>query len=1091
LPKLSVKGSFGALERMAVHWKGPFLESPKKAAALSPHQHEQVSRGALCSEKGRFLMKTIFRTTQACISATWIRHGLQRLLNMVFPMATLLWLALCCMPTSATANGGPKVLVLHSYHQGYLWTDMIQDGISQTLSAQFPKVEIFVEYMNTKRQTAEIMSPLLVEMYQRLYEKVKFDAIIASDNNALDFLLRHRDSLFPGVPVVFCGINDFFKYHLDPAEGYTGVREDLDIVSTIAVALKLHPETKKVALITDTTETGLINLGLVRKVADRFPHITFIELHELTAAQLSSSLKQLENNTIVLALAFFRDPEGRTFSALESMEFILSASPRPVYTVWDFYMAPGAVGGKLLSGRLQGENAAALVSKIIQGEKAGLLPVIESPTAYMFDFTGLRKFNINQTQLPEGSRVTGQPDTFYTRYSHYLWFGAALFTVQVLIISLLSRNIARRKREENARQKAQNELRETNEMFSLFMRHSPVYVYIKEVTSTESRVLQASYNFQDMVGIPGTNMIGKTMSELFPEEFAAKISTDDRAVIAKGEVLKLDEELNGRSYTTLKFPIVQGNKTLLAGFTIDITDRKRAEEQLLYSISLTNAALDSTPDGILLVDREGKITRWNQKFVDLWRIPGRLLMEPFTDAPILRHVTDQMTDPEAFLAKVNKLYENPEESSDDLLNLADGRIFERFSQPQKIGDEIVGRFWSFRDITERIRADEARQNTEKQLLHTQKLESLGVLAGGIAHDFNNILTVIIGNAELALMRINKESPATENLQRIEQAASRAADLARQMLAYSGKGKFVVESIDLNILLEEMLHMLEVAISKKALLRLNPYRPIPSVEADATQIRQIIMNIVINASEAIGDKSGVIAITTGCMNCDSSYLKDVWLNENLTDGLYVYLEIADTGCGMDRETLSKLFDPFFTTKFTGRGLGMAAVLGIVRGHKGAINIYSEADKGTTFKILLPASGKPAAMFNSEGHKDDWQGTGRVLLVDDEETVRGIGTEMLKELGFATITANDGREAIEIFKKTDDIALVILDLTMPRMDGEQCFRELRQLKPDVKVIVSSGYNEQEVTQKFVGKGLAGFVQKPYKLSVLKEIIRKVIL
>jgi CheY-like chemotaxis protein len=312
-----------------------------------------------------------------------------------------------------------------------------------------------------------------------------------------------------------------------------------------------------------------------------------------------------------------------------------------------------------------------------------------------------------------------------------------------------------------------------------------------------------------------------------------------------------------------------------------------------------------------------------------------------------------------------------------------------------------------------------------------------------------------------------------------------------MLAYSGKGKFVVENIDLNILLEEMLHMLEVAISKKAILRLNPYRPIPSVEADATQLRQIIMNIVINASEAIGDKSGVIAITTGCMNCDRSYLKDVWLNENLTDGLYVYLEIADTGCGMDRETLSRLFDPFFTTKFTGRGLGMAAVLGIVRGHKGAINIYSEVGKGTTFKILLPASGKPAEMFNGDSHKDDWQGTGMVLLVDDEETVRGIGTEMLKELGFATITANDGREAVELFKNNDDIALVILDLTMPRMDGEQCFRELRQLKPDVKVIISSGYNEQEVTQKFVGKGLAGFIQKPYKLSVLKEIIRKVLL
>jgi CheY-like chemotaxis protein len=282
-------------------------------------------------------------------------------------------------------------------------------------------------------------------------------------------------------------------------------------------------------------------------------------------------------------------------------------------------------------------------------------------------------------------------------------------------------------------------------------------------------------------------------------------------------------------------------------------------------------------------------------------------------------------------------------------------------------------------------------------------------------------------------------------------------------------------------------MLEVSISKKAVLRLNPHQSLPPVEVDGTQMRQIIMNLVINASEAIGDKSGVIAITTGCMDCDRSYLKGVWLDQNITEGLYVYLEIADTGCGMDQETLTKIFDPFFTTKFTGRGLGMAAVLGIVRGHKGAIKVYSEPGKGTSFKILLPASNRPAELFNGESHKDDWQGSGTVLLVDDEETVRGIGSEMLKELGFKSITANDGREAVEIFRNTPEITFVILDLTMPHMDGEQCFRELRKMNPDVKVIISSGYNEQEVTQKFVGKGLAGFIQKPYRLSDLKNTIR----
>ncbi|MBI5485600.1 MAG: response regulator, partial [Deltaproteobacteria bacterium] len=234
----------------------------------------------------------------------------------------------------------------------------------------------------------------------------------------------------------------------------------------------------------------------------------------------------------------------------------------------------------------------------------------------------------------------------------------------------------------------------------------------------------------------------------------------------------------------------------------------------------------------------------------------------------------------------------------------------------------------------------------------------------------------------------------------------------------------------------------------------------------------------------------IAVTTGCMDCDDSYLKDVWLDENLTDGLYVYLEISDSGCGMDSETLSRLFDPFFSTKFTGRGLGMSTVLGIVRGHKGAIKVYSEPGRGSSFKILLPASAKPAELFDQESPNDDWKGSGTVLLVDDEETIRGIGAEMLKELGFRPITANDGNEALAAFSEHPEIALVILDLTMPHMDGEECFRKLRQLQPDVRVIMSSGYSEYEVTQKFAGKGLAGFIQKPYKLSELRAAIRNMV-
>ena len=394
----------------------------------------------------------------------------------------------------------------------------------------------------------------------------------------------------------------------------------------------------------------------------------------------------------------------------------------------------------------------------------------------------------------------------------------------------------------------------------------------------------------------------------------------------------------------------------------------------------------------------------------------------------------------------------------------------------------------FMDVTERKQSEEERLNLEKQLLHAQKLESLGVLAGGIAHDFNNLLTSIVGHTDLALMRLNRESPVRESLHQVELAATRAADLAKQMLAYSGKGKFLVEAIDLNRLVEEMTKMLEISISKHCVLRFNLAASLPRVDADATQLRQIIMNLVINASEAIGEKSGVIAVSTGCMQCDRRYLNSFWLNEQIPEGLYVWFEIADTGCGMDKETVAKIFDPFFTTKFTGRGLGMAAVLGIVRGHKGAIKIYSELGQGTSFKILLPAGERVKEFLDCSGKQEsDWKGTGTVLLVDDEETVIGIGSEMLKELGFEVLTAMDGREAVEVFKeKKGRIAAVLLDLTMPHLDGEQTFRELRLIDPEVKVIMSSGYNEQEVTQRFAGKGLAGFIQKPYKFSTLRNLI-----
>jgi two-component system cell cycle sensor histidine kinase/response regulator CckA len=375
----------------------------------------------------------------------------------------------------------------------------------------------------------------------------------------------------------------------------------------------------------------------------------------------------------------------------------------------------------------------------------------------------------------------------------------------------------------------------------------------------------------------------------------------------------------------------------------------------------------------------------------------------------------------------------------------------------------------------------------QQVQQAQKLESLGVLAGGIAHDFNNLLMAVLGHAELALEEIPPVSPVRRNLTEIMTAARRAADLSLQMLAYAGKATFALERVALRDLVEEMAHLLKTAISRKAILTLNLERGLPPIEADPGQIRQIVMNLIINASEAIGDRSGVITVSVGATRCDEEYLRKTELHDDLSPGMYVYLEVTDTGSGMDAETQTRIFEPFFSTKFTGRGLGLAAVLGIVRSHKGTLKVSSEPGKGTTLKVLFPALGVAAekARTTAPASSADWQGKGTILLVDDEESLLALGARMLEHLGFAVLTATDGRQAVDLYRdKGKEIDLVLMDLTMPNMDGAKAFDELRRMNPDVRVVLVSGYSPEDVASRFTGKGLDGILQKPYTLTRLRQ-------
>ena len=382
---------------------------------------------------------------------------------------------------------------------------------------------------------------------------------------------------------------------------------------------------------------------------------------------------------------------------------------------------------------------------------------------------------------------------------------------------------------------------------------------------------------------------------------------------------------------------------------------------------------------------------------------------------------------------------------------------------------------------------------QRQIEHGQRLESLGVLAGGIAHDFNNILTAILGNAALAELKVEEPVKTAKYLRNIVKSSERAAALCKQMLAYSGKGKFVVKPLNLSEMVDDITKLLKVSIAKNIAININLDPQLPAVDVDEAQIQQVIMNLVINASDAIGDDGGSIIVETGVMETDNASWRTSFVQDDLPQGRYVYLEVTDNGCGMDEETLRHIFDPFFTTKFTGRGLGLSAVLGIIRGHHGTLYIDSKAGTGTTFRMLLPISQQQTAISDDKAEKNDKsrRNAGTILIVDDEDAILEIASLMLEDVGFKTLTAVDGLDAVQTYRKhRNEISAVLLDMTMPKMDGQECFQALHKINSDIIVILSSGYNEQDAISNFTNKGLAGFIQKPYRAEALEQIIRTAI-
>jgi PAS domain S-box-containing protein len=621
-------------------------------------------------------------------------------------------------------------------------------------------------------------------------------------------------------------------------------------------------------------------------------------------------------------------------------------------------------------------------------------------------------------------------------------------------------------------------------------------------TDATGRYTYASPRVRDLLGYEPGEVLGRTPFSLMPPDEAERVrAAFERAAAQRASIVDL-RNLNFHRQGHLvvletsgvpNFD-AQGRLQGYRGIDRDVTARTRAEEALREREAFIQALLDTSRDWIWAIDVDGVHTYSNPAV--------RSILGYDASEIVGRAASDLVVaeDRERVGVELERCVEQRCGWSNLVVRWRHQDGSHRFLESNSVpildaNGRLIGFRGVDRDITERQRAEAERAELERRLLHAQKLESLGVLAGGIAHDFNNMLMAVLGNLDLSLLELGPESPVRAGIELAIQAAHRATGLTRQMLAYSGRGRFVVARMDLNHAVRENAELLRTAIPRTIGLefRLAP-QPVV-VMADPDQVQQVIMNLITNAAEAVGNGPGAITLSTGEEDCDAQYLSRSRQIDTPPPGRFAFVEIADTGCGIDSQTLERLFDPFFTTKFTGRGLGMSAVLGIVRGHQGAILVNTAVGEGTTIRVLFPLSEELAVSSTirplsppEPGVTDESRA---ILVVDDEEAVRRACLRFVALLGYRGIGAADGEEAVALFAQhAAELACVLLDWTMPKMDGMRAFAEMKRLDPNVRVILASGYDDQDGVLQVAREGLAAFIHKPFTLGDLRNKIAEVL-
>ncbi len=784
------------------------------------------------------------------------------------------WLLYARPARAATPAWGQvhrTVLILHAYHPGYEWTDDVDGGLRAGLVASGYDVDVRTEYLDAKRYTGPDYLAAVASHLTAKYRGLRFDLIFCTDDDALLFVMAHHDTVFPGAPVVFSGVNDAQLARRVPRRDFTGVIEVFSDVPLLDLVSRLHPGRNRVIVVGDNSTVGEAILSQFRDIAPRRPGMTFTFLDGRVMAldSILAALGAAGPDSVVLTSAFSRDRDGRYYPGGEAHRLIAAAATGPVYSPSISQLGQGIVGGSASTGRYHGGVAARLGRRILDGVRPESIPIEEDhANLYVFDDRALTRWKIDRGALPAGSEIVNRPDDFYGRYGRAIWLGLVFTVFQTAVIAALVINNARRRRAE-----------------------------------------------------------------------------------------------------------------------MRITQQAEALRAVNRELESANTRLQS-------------------------------------------------------------------------------------------------------EVTERRRAEAEKDQLHTQLHQSQKMEAVGQLAGGIAHDFNNLLSVILGHAEMAIDGTAHGHPLRRDLEEIHTAGSRAATLTRQLLAFSRKQVLQPSLLDLNEVTAHLETMLKRLIGEHIELRHVGAPDLGLTKADRSQVEQVLMNLVVNARDAMPE-GGRLTIETSNADLDADAAAALGVP---APGPYVKLSVTDTGHGMDNATRARVFEPFFTTKDQGKGtgLGLSMVYGIVKQSGGATSVTSAPGQGARFEIVLPrhaADETPVARAVDVDHLPG--GCETILVVEDEAAVRRIAERVLAAAGYHVLTAANGEEALGVSGATPGVIhLLLTDVVMPQMSGGELARLLVARRQGLKVLFMSGYAEDAIARHGVVADGTPLVGKPFSAAHLVRKVREVL-